>query len=136
MIGKRGKWILLIAAGALLVAAFLWNAHLSATSEGARLCRTVNEFGYALHPDDLYPAGVWNDTSIRALLPETELAEAVAASKSAGFPSDIDRAGQVTLVMANVGDDDVVTLYLVEGEIELGFVQVTGTGAVRALGAR
>jgi hypothetical protein len=46
----------------------------------------VNEFGYALHPDDLYPAGAWNDTSIRALLPETELTDAVAASKSAGFP--------------------------------------------------
>jgi hypothetical protein len=73
---QAGRWMLLIAAGALLAAALLWNAHLSATSEGARLCRTVNEFGYALHPDDLYPAGAWNDTSIRALLPETELAEA------------------------------------------------------------
>jgi hypothetical protein len=38
--------------------------------------------------------------------------------------------------MANAGDDDVVTLYLVDGEIELGFVQVKGTGAVRALDAR
>ena len=136
MIGKRGRWILLIAAGVLLVAAFLWNARLNSTSEGARLCRIVNEFGYALHPDDLYPTGAWNDTSIRALLPETELSDAVAASKSAGFPSDIDRAGQVTLVMANVGNDDVVTLYLVDREIELGFVQVAGTQGVRALGAR
>lgn len=136
MIGKRGRWILLIAAGVLLVAAFLWNAHLSATSEGSRLCRIVNEFGYAIYPDDLYPAGAWNDTSIRALLPETELADAVAASKSAGFPSDIDHAGQVTLIMANMGNDDVVTLYLVDGEVELGFVQVTGTGAVHALGVQ
>jgi len=39
------------------------------------------------------------------------------------------------LIMANVGEQDVVTLYLVNGEIELGFVQVTGTGTVRALGA-
>ena len=103
---------------------------------GARLCRIVNEFGFALHPDDLYPAGAWNDTSIRALLPETELSEAVAASKDAGFPSDIDRTGQVTLVMANVGNDDVVTLYLVDGEVELGFLQVKGTETVRALGAQ
>ncbi len=135
MIGKRGRWILFIAAGALLVAAFLWNTRLNATSEGARLCRVVNGFGYTMHPDDLYPAGAWNDTSIRALLPETELADAVAASKSGGFPSDIDRMGQITLIMANVGEQDVVTLYLVNGEIELGFVQVTGTGTVRALGA-
>ena len=50
-------------------------------------------------------------------------------------PSDIDRTGHITLLMANIGSDNVITLYLIDGEIELGFVQTKGTQTVRALGA-
>ena len=131
---KRSKIILFCAAGALLIIALVWNIRLNSTSEGSRLCRTLNEYGYTLHPDDLYPSGAWNDTSIRTLLPDIALNDAVAASKSARFPSDIDRIGHITLLMANIGSDDVITLYLIDGEIELGFVQTKGTQTVRALG--
>ena len=134
MEAKRNKIILFCAAGALLVIALIWNIHLNSTSEGARLCRKLNEYGYTLHPDDLYPSGAWNDTSIRTLLPDIALNDAVQVSKKAGFPSDVDRTGNIALLMANIGSDDVITLYLFDGEIELGFVQTKGTQTVRALG--
>ncbi|HWR24199.1 MAG TPA: hypothetical protein VN366_12055, partial [Feifaniaceae bacterium] len=69
-----------------------------------------------------------------ALLSGAELDAAISASKETGFPSDVNKTGDVTLIMANAGGDDVITLYLVNGEIELAFVQVTGSDAIKALG--
>ena len=47
---KRSKIILFCAAGVLLIIALVWNIRLNTTSEGSRLCRTLNEYGYTLHP--------------------------------------------------------------------------------------
>jgi len=130
----RRRLIFLIAAAVLIAAAFLWSVHLDQTGQGAKLLRTLNAYGYALQIDDLYPAGAWKDTSIRALLPDSELKDAVQASRDAGFPSDIDKAGDVTLLLAHTESADVLTVYLVGDTPELCFVQGTGTGEIRALG--
>ena len=122
----------LIAAGALLLVAAVWSLLLS-NGAGATLASKLNSYGYTLRADDIYPAGEWQDTSIQTLLSGAELKEAVAASGQAGFPSDVEKTGTVTLVMANVGGNDVITVYLVNGEIELAFVQVTGSDTVKAL---
>lgn len=123
----------LIAAGVLLLVAAVWSLFLSGGT-GAALASTLNSYGYALIADDIYPAGEWKDTSIQALLSDAELTAAISASKQAGFPSDVTKTGTVTLVMANV-ENDVITLYLVDGEIELAFVQAAGSDAVKPLGA-
>lgn len=134
MVTKRGRLYLLLAAGVLIAAALIGSLLLDRTSESARLCRTINSYGYSILPGDLYPAASWEEQSIRALLPGTGLDAAVSASVQAGFPSDIDRVGTVSLVMAKHTGDDVITLYLVDGEIELGFVQTAGSEHVRTLG--
>ncbi|HWR22007.1 MAG TPA: hypothetical protein VN366_00905 [Feifaniaceae bacterium] len=132
MNARRRKGFL-IAAGALLLIAAAWSLLLSGGA-GAQLAGTLNAYGYSLTADDIYPAGAWEDTSVAALLSGAELDAAISASKETGFPSDVNKTGDVTLVMANAGGDDVITLYLVNGEIELAFVQVTGSDAVKALG--
>ncbi len=124
----------LIAAGALLLVAAVWSLSLSGGA-GAALANKLNSYGYALTADDLYPAGEWKDVSIKTLLSGAELEAAISVSRQAGFPSDVEKTGTVTLVMANSGEDDVITLYLVNGEIELAFVQVTGSDVVKVLGS-
>ena len=123
----------MIAAGALLLIAAVWSLFLSGGA-GAALASKMNSYGYTLTADDLYPAGEWKNISIRTLLSGAQLDAAISASKQAGFPSDVEKTGDVTLLMANVGGDDVITLYLVDGEIELAFVQTTGSTTVKALG--
>lgn len=135
MNGKQKKRILLLTAMLLLVVALFWNFTLNKNGEGARLARKLNaEYGYALQATDIYPAADWQDTSIQALLPQDDLTEAVQVSRSAGLPSDIGRVGHVTLVLANAQADVVITLYLLDGDIELGFEQQTGVTGLRPLG--
>ena len=131
----RRRRIFLIAAGALLLIAAVWSLFLSGGA-GAALASKMNSYGYTLTPDDFYPAGEWKNTSIRTLLSGAQLDAAISVSKQAGFPSDVEKMGDVTLLMANAGGDDVITLYLVDGEIELAFVQVTGADAVKLLGSK
>ena len=50
------------------------------------------------------------------------MADAVAASTAAGFPSDVEKRGEITLFAARAGSDTVM-LYSVDGEPELCFVQ-------------
>lgn len=134
MLTKRTRLILLIAAGALILMAAIWSLVLYNTGDGDRICRQINAFGYTFAPDDLYVAGTWENSSIRALLPEEELTSAIEASLRAGFPSDVDQVGAVALLLANPAADDAVTLFLVNNEIELAFVQTAGGAEIWALG--
>ncbi|HWS28895.1 MAG TPA: hypothetical protein VN512_02150 [Clostridia bacterium] len=129
---KKTRAILLIVAAALLAAAaFLYFA--SGNGALKAVCEEVNAFGYAFLPDDWYTAGGQADTSIEALAGSEDLSEAVAASKAAGFPSDTEKRGEVVLLLGQLANDDVVTVYIVNGEIELCFVQTLG-GDVFSLG--
>jgi len=131
---KKTRTILLIVAAALLAAA----AFLYFTSDDSALqavCEKVNAFGYDFAPDDWYAAGGQADTTIAALSGSEDLSEAVVASKAAGFPSDTQKHGEVVLLLGQLGNDDVVTVYIVNGEIELCFVQ-TLDGELFPLGVK
>ena len=52
-------------------------------------------------------------------------------SRASGFDADITKSGEVTILLAN-SKSGVITLYLVDGVIELAFIQ-TGEGEVRPL---
>lgn len=132
MHSKRVKLIVFGLAGVLLLAALVWTLLLN-DGEGARIAAEVNRHGYTLTASDFYTAGSWKDTSIRALLPDTELSAAIAASKRAGYPADVDKAGTVALIMANPRGDDTMMLFFVDGTLEFAFIQVTGTDEIRAL---
>ena len=131
---KRKKAGTYIIAAVLLAAGLLWNAALERNSESGRLIKTLKSYGYSLRRDELHPIGTWEEQSISALLSEVKLNKAVEASKAAGFSSDIERKGTVSLIMADAGGGSVLTLYLVNGEIELAFVQNPGSFDVLPLG--
>ena len=131
---KRKKAGTYIIAAVLLAAGLLWNAALERNSESGRLMKTLKSYGYSLTRDELHPIGTWEEQSISALLSEVKLNKAVEASKAAGFSSDIERKGTVSLIMADAGGGSVLTLYLVNGEIELAFVQNPGSFDVLPLG--
>lgn len=130
---KKTRYILLGAAALLLAAALLWGSSIEKTDALARIAKELNEFGFSLVGDDLYVYGEARNTSIRELFPETDLSDAVACSLAAGFPSDIDRVGDVVLLLAKV-KEGVITVYLVNGSTELCFIE-TETGNVLPLGA-
>ena len=123
--------MLLLAAALLVAAAFLYFT--ADESQLEAVCEAVNAYGYAFVPDDWYAAGGQADTTIAALSGGEDLSESEAASKSAGFPSDTERFGEVVLLLGQTENDDVVTVYIVNGTIELCFVQ-TLDGAIKPLG--
>lgn len=132
---KKKKNTLTILAVALLAAALVWSLLLNSRSEVSRLVRNLNAaYGYDLRAADIYPAENWEQRSIRSLLPETDLQAAVEASRAAGLPSDIDEEGHILLLLANTEQDIVVTLFLLDGQIELGFEQQRASDAVYPLG--
>ncbi len=88
-----------------------------------------------MNPRIISAVDEWENTSIRALLPNDDLAAITEASVAAGLPSDVDRVGTVLLVMANTVEDEILTFFYVEGTLELGFVQYKGSDAIHALGA-
>ena len=131
---KRKKAGTYIIAVVLLAAGLLWNAALERNSESGRLIKTLKSYGYSLTRDELHPIGTWEEQSISVLLSEVKLNKAVEASKAAGFSSDIERKGTISLIMADAGGGRVLTLYLVDGDIELAFVQNPGSFDVLPLG--
>ncbi len=133
---KTSRYILIGTAIALLLAALTWRLVLNSTGELSKIRRVINDYGYSIGEDSIYPAGHIEDGSIAGMLAgeDIDMRAAVNASKSAGFPSDINRQGEVTLILAAISDTEVITLFVINGEIELGFIQSLDGQAVSPLG--
>lgn len=121
--------VLLAVAGALLIGALVWRVALESRSLSSRIVRSLSEHGLTVDAASLYQHEHRKDTSIAQMMEGTELSGAVAASKAAGFPADIDRAGEVYCILANM-DSGVLTLFVVDEEIELAFIQLPGSDEV------
>ena len=125
-LSNRTKFILLGLAAVLLVVAAVWSVQL------AHLAEELNAFGYSLEGEDIYVLGESRGISIAEVLAGTDLTEAVAASRAAGFPSDVNAVGDIVAMLANT-EAGVITLYLRNEAIELCFIQ-TDEGQVLPLG--
>jgi hypothetical protein len=131
---KRTKVILIAAACAMLLAAAALSFKIEQTGERSKIIGRLKEFGYNLSFSDLYLAGSSANGTIRAMLPEgLDLSDAVNASLSSGFPSDVEKTGEIALLLAKIGGGDVITVFVVNGEIELCFIQTEGTNQVKPL---
>lgn len=110
----------IIAVGAVLSAVIDKRDPLNAVAD------KINEHGYSLGNDDIYILGGEADSTIRQMLMQNEadedISSAVEASMSSLFPSDIDRQGEITVLIAEC-ESGVITIYLIDGEIELCFIQ-------------
>ena len=132
--GNKAKRVVLFIAALLVVCAIILQFSLGGANEREQILDALSRYGYQVSDDDLYIAGDYQNSTIAGLLPEAELENAVRASKSAGFPSDIHRRGDVVLVLVALQDQRVITLYFVNGEMELCFVQKPGSEEVEPLG--
>jgi len=123
-LSARSRNVTLIIAAALLTLAILLSLDIARNDPLKDLAREINAYGYYFTAEDFYVLGGAEDTSIAALLgkQETDLADAVAASRACGFPSNVDAAGDITALLANA-EQGVVTVYLRDGSIELCFLQ-------------
>ena len=130
---RRTRVLLITAAAVLLAIAMTLNYRLEHLSERAKICNALAEYGYELGFDDIYVSGDTPDISIRELLEGIPLDAAVAASRAAGFPSDVDRIGDIVVLMAAISQDRVITIYTVDGQMELCFIQIVGSYEVEAL---
>ena len=65
------------------------------------------------------------------LITQSDIESMAELSRASGFDADITKSGEVTILLAN-SKSGVITLYLVDGVIELAFIQ-TGEGEVRPL---
>lgn len=132
---KRTRNLILAVAAALLIAALLWGGSVSRNSRLSALARALSVYGYSLGPEDLYVAHSGGKGSIEALMGDMDLNAAVEASRAGGFSSDIHREGNVELVLAALPNEDVITLFLMDGDVELAFVQRPESDLVYPLGA-
>jgi len=129
---KRTRLIVLIAAAALIVIVIVWSIALGG-GEQAKHCAFLQSYGYILDAEDLYFEGL-GAADVRTALYGLPLDELIEVSKKASLPSDVDKQGEITLMLLALESTHVVTVYLVDGEPELGFVQVPGTDDVYPLG--
>ena len=136
MMSKTTRYILIGTAVALLVAALAWRLALNSTGELSKIRRAINGYGYSIGEDAIYPAGYMEDGSIARMLEgeDIDMQAAVNASKSTGFPSDVNRQGEVTLILAAISDTEVITLFMIDSEMEMGFIQALDSQEVMPLG--
>lgn len=130
---KKHRNILLIASGLVLLAALaLWGG-LTGKNPNEPLAAMLRGRGYTVDAEQFYHAGSFQGQSISQVLAGMDLEEAVAASRAGGFPSDVERPGAVELLLCGMGNGDVITLFLLDGQVELCFVQSVTAGTVAAL---
>ena len=121
----------LIAVG-IIIAAAVWSIIISKNDPLEAIANELNAHGYSMRGDELYILGGKADATIREVLAQGEDAGAeeliAAAARQAGFAADIDRRGEITILLYQC-DKGVMTIYLIDGEIELCFIQ-TQSGEV------
>ena len=134
---------LIICAAVILAAAIIWNVSLNATGELTRLVKLLERYGYAVSTDELYPSGSADNTTADELFAseandgksDAAILDAAAdASREAGFSADVNRRGNIVVMLCAVSDEEVITLIIIDGDVEFAFIQVAGTDEVRVLG--
>ena len=132
--GRHAKRWILGCAGALLVVALVWRLFLAGDDELAGVARRMRALGCMVYGEDFYIQGNYLDTTIAELLPQVDVAELAKASEAAGFPSDTQKHGEVVVLLAELSSGEVLTIYMLNGEAELCFIQALNSGAVRPVG--
>lgn len=131
----KAKLAALIVAAAIFAGAAIWYIVVAIGSPSSSICAQLNRCGYNFVSDDLFPLGSYADTSIREIMGGDDLSIPIAASRSAGFGADVDRLGDITVVLVDMGDDEhVLSAFVVDGSVELAFIQSIDTGEILPLG--
>lgn len=97
--------------------------------------RSLAQHGCNIEADELYKHNFAKNTSIRALVGDTDMTRAADASRECGFDADIDKTGDVYVLLANLGDEQVLTVYVVDETIQLAFIQIPNSDSVLPISA-
>ena len=130
---KRTRIVLFTLAIMLLCVAAALNYRTENLGPRAEICNRLAEYGYSLTFEDIYVTGESKNVTIRELLEDVDLSDAVSASEQAGFPSRIDLAGDVVVLLAALDSERVITVYVLDGEMELCFIQTLNSYEVEPL---
>lgn len=117
------KKAVMIAAAILFAVAIIWRTILEANDLGDRITNELANYGLNISSDELYQQAYEKNTSIAQLMEGIDMESAIAASEEVGLPSDINKVGEVYLLLADLGEDSVLTVFVVDERIELAFVQ-------------
>lgn len=134
-VDKKFKNACIIAAAILLAGALVWSFVISGSDELSRIARMLNGYGFTTSAEDIYVYGDAADSSIAMICGADELSSMVEASRAAGFPCDVDAVGEVAVLLAAVDEDTVITLYVLDGEVELCFLQKLESGDILPINA-
>ena len=63
------------------------------------------------------------------------MTRAADVSRECGFDADIDKTGDVYVLLANLGDEQVLTVYVVDETIQLAFIQIPNSDSVLPISA-
>ncbi len=129
---RHTRTMLTLIAVGIIIAAAVWSIIISKNDPLEAIANELNAHGYSMRGDELYILGGKVNATIREVLAQGEDAGAeeliAAAARQAGFAADIDRRGEITILLYQC-DKGVMTIYLIDGEIELCFIQ-TQSGEV------
>lgn len=131
---KKAQNLLLLAAAALLVGAVVLSMQIEKNNPFNEILALLSSYGYTADEEDIYVEGEYENTTIQSVLADVDLTQAVQASRSGGFPSRIEQTGDVVLILLAAQTGDIITLYYLDGEPELCFVQTAKTHTVKPLG--
>lgn len=130
---RTARRIMLAAAALLVCGAIALSFFINRDSELERLSAMLAGYGYSVGYDDIYPASAGDGESLAELTGVTREDEAYAVSEAGGFPCNIDTAGDAVVLLAAADDDRVITLMLLDGEVQLAFIQILSTGVIEPL---
>ena len=133
---RKRTLALLIAACVLLVGALTWRILLEKNSLASRIVRELAAHGCTVDASALYQHEHRSGTSIRAMMGEKDMTAAAEVSRAAGFPSDIDRQGEVYCLLAQLENGRVLTVFVVDEQTELAFIQIPDSDEVLPVNAQ
>lgn len=123
------RLLLLVAAG-LLAVAMVWSILLNNNSFSKRIGIQLREHGINTAMDDFIQQSYEKNTSIRKMMAGVDISAIIAVSEVIGLSADVDKVGEVYLLLADVGDNRVLSVFIVDETVELAFVQKLGEDSV------
>lgn len=117
----------LVVALVLFVVALIIRFITGGKSLANEVVAQLKEFGCVISAEDLYQESYSKHSSIEELMQSIDMSEAVAVSREVGLPSDIGHEGEIYLLLAQLDDEKVLTVFVVNERVELAFIQKLGS---------
>lgn len=121
---------LLTCALVLIVIAVVLRIIVAADSLSGRIVKELKAHGCTVNADELSQQDYKKQASISSVMEGIDMTDALAASLECGFPSDMLREGELYLLLASLDDEHILTVFVIDEEVELAFIQIKGSEEV------